>query len=219
LWLACALLGGACQETTVVASTCVDQECPELPECRGAIQQYPDLCTKEVGYGTCNDAVFPNDNAVCEGCFELLERLDIESPLGPCACTYCGVQMLGCVASVETGEPDADPIRDRLCQQILECAWANGCEGSACYCGEGVRRETCLKNANEGRLLGPCATLIQNAAECAPGELQGNCVHAEQARWDSVIARATEVALCVSGDAILQADPIVLETEVVPMCK
>ena len=209
----------ACGETTVVASTCEGTACAELPDCRGALQQYPDLCSKDAGAGSCYGATLPSDNVICESCYDLLERRDIESPLGPCACTYCGVQMMACIASTETGEPDPDPMRDDLCQQIVECAWANGCVGSDCYCGQGVGRDACLKNANEGRLLGPCATLIQNSARCGPTELAGNCVGAEQARWNSVIARATDVARCVSGDPILQADPIRLETEVVPMCK
>lgn len=203
----------------MVGSTCVDGLCGELPSCSSSIQQYPDLCQKDAGAGTCYGATLPEDDVICDGCFDLLDRLNIEAPLGRCACTYCGVQMMACIASTETGEPTADSDRDEQCQQIVECAWANGCVGSDCYCGKGVSRDTCLKNANEGKLLGPCATMIQNAANCGPTDLPGNCVGAEQIRWNSVIARATEVARCVSGDPILQADPIRIETKVEPMCR
>lgn len=142
----------------------------------------------------------------------MLDELEIGSPLGPCACTYCGLQLKACFESAET-EPNGKSKRDRLCRGIVECAWSTGCTGSDCYCGKDVDRDTCLKNANEGLLLGPCATVIQNAADCSPELLPGNCVFGIQLLKDSVLDRATEVAKCVSGDRLLQGDVIV------PKCK
>jgi hypothetical protein len=126
--------------------------------------------------------------------------------------TYCALQLTACFASAET-EPDGDRERDMLCRAIVECGWAAGCRGSECYCGEGVNRDTCLKNANEGRAQGKCAELIQQAAGCKRNEPPGSCVFARQFTPDGVLERATDLAKCVSGDPHLPSFTIE------PMCR
>jgi hypothetical protein len=163
--------------------------------------------------GTCNGVELPGDTEICNDCYQMLTDLEIGSSLGPCACAYCGVQLMDCFASADRDPINGDWMRDRSCRAIIECAWSVGCAGADCYCGEDVDRDTCLKNANEGRFLGPCATVIQNSVQCTPDQLPGNCVFGEQLRFDSVLDRATEVAKCVSGDRLQQGEKIV------PMCR
>jgi hypothetical protein len=104
--------------------------------------------------------------------------------------------------------------RDQLCKAMVECGWAAGCGGSDCYCGEGVNRDVCLKDANEGRpLKGPCAEVIQAAAKCPADKPRGACVLGEQLTPGSAHDRATEVAKCVSGDPLLQG------TVIEPKCR
>lgn len=200
----------ACGQTTVVASACASGECEELPNCSAAEQQYPERCDRDAGL--CHDVPVASDAVICDGCYEMLDRLNIGSPIAPCACTYCGLQLTACFASADS-EEDGDTHRDTLCQAIVECAWANGCAGSDCYCGAGVERDTCLKNANEGRSEGPCAQVIQAAAECKRNEPPGSCVFGRQLTPDNVLDRATDVAKCVSGDPTLQG------REIVPKCR
>lgn len=216
------LASSSCDETTVIGSTCEGQACPELPDCVASVQQYPYSCDK--ASRMCLGVEVSPDNILCESCYNMLDRLNVDSPLGPCACTYCGVQLTACFASAET-EEDGDPDRDDVCQAIVQCAWFHGCVGSDCYCGAGVGREECLKNDAEGRPQGPCASLIRDAFVCEPNEARASCLLRNQVRSEMVIWRASEVAKCVSGDPLLQGEQIVadgplLHGEVVtPMCR
>jgi hypothetical protein len=201
----CALASPGCAPTTVVGSTCAEDSCPELPSCSESVQQFPERCDKDAGI--CHDVTVATDEVVCESCYDMVERLKVGSPLAPCACTYCGLQLTACFASAQT-EPNGDPRRDQLCQAIVECGWAAGCAGSDCYCGTDVDRDTCLKDANDGRSRGPCAGVIQAAAMCEPSELPGTCVFSRQLTPNSLLDRATDVAKCVSGDPLLQGPVI-----------
>jgi hypothetical protein len=207
---ACLLCSSACIRKAVVGSTCDGEGCPVLPECSEAVQQLPESCDRDAG--TCSDFVVERDDVACDACYDMIDRLNVGSPVASCGCTYCAVQLTACFNSAET-EENGDPERDQLCQAMVECGWAAGCAGSDCYCGEGVDRDTCLKNANEERFLGACAAVIQSAATCAEGELPGNCVLGHQLRANTAHARATEVAKCVSGDPLLQG--LVIE----PKCR
>jgi hypothetical protein len=200
-----ACIASACGPTTVVASTCASGDCKDLSSCSASEQQYPESCDRDAGI--CHDVPVASDEVVCTDCYAMLEQLNIGSPVAPCGCTYCGLQLTGCFASADT-EEDGDAERDTLCQAIVECGWANGCAGSDCYCGAGVDRDTCLKNANEGRSMGPCAGVIQAAAKCKRNEPPGSCVFGRQLTPNSVLDRATDVAKCVSGDPLLQGRAI-----------
>lgn len=199
--IACLIGSGACVRKAVVGSTCAGGDCPPVPACDEAEQQLPESCDRDAG--TCPNVVVERDDDACDACYAMIDRLDVGSPVARCGCTYCAVQLTACFASAET-EPDGDPERDQLCQAMVECGWAAGCAGSDCYCGEGVDRDTCLKNANEGRFLGACAAVIQSAAQCPEDEPAGNCVLGRQLMPGSAHDRATEVAKCVSGDPLLQ---------------
>jgi hypothetical protein len=199
--LACLVCSGACVRKAVVGSSCESGDCPSALECDEAEQQLPESCDRDAG--TCPNVEVERDDVACDGCFEMIDRLKVGSPVARCGCAYCAVQLTACFASEET-EEDGDPERDQLCQAMVECGWAAGCKGSDCYCGEGVDRDTCLKNANEGRFLGACAMVIQNAAKCPEDEPAGNCVLGRQLMPGSAHDRATEVSKCVSGDPLLQ---------------
>jgi len=203
--LAGLLLLGACTRTAVVGSTCEGAGCGEAPECSAAEQQLPESCDTDAGL--CHGLPVERDEVACDECYEMLERHNVGSSVARCGCTYCAVQLTACFASAET-EADGDAKRDQLCQAMVECGWAAGCAGSACYCGEGVDRDTCLKNAREGRTPGLCAEVIKAAAECPPDEPPGNCLLARQLTPGSAHDRATEVSRCVSGDPILQGPVI-----------
>jgi len=200
----CVALSSACIRTAVVGSTCEGEGCPKDLECSASEQQLPESCDRDAG--VCGDAAIESEVA-CDACFEMIDQHNVGSPVARCGCTYCAVQLTACFASAET-EPDGDLERDQLCQAMVECGWAAGCAGSNCYCGEGVDRDTCLKNANEDLFLGACAAVIQAAAECPEGEPAGNCVLAQQLMPGSAHDRATEVAKCVSGDPLLQGSVI-----------
>jgi hypothetical protein len=198
-------MSSACDRRAVLASTCNGGTCPKLPGCDAAQQQFPETCDQDAGL--CHGVLVESDEVICDRCYDLLDRRNIGSPLGPCACTYCGLQLTACFASAET-ELDGDPTRDRHCQAIVECAWSVGCAGSDCYCGVGVDRDTCLKNANEGKAGGPCAPLIEAAVECESDAFPGACVLSFQVRRDTVLHRVSELAECVSGDPLMQASII-----------
>lgn len=204
------LCSSACIRKAVVGSTCEGEGCPAQLECNAAEQQLPESCDRDAG--TCEHVEVQPDEEACDACYDMIDRLDVGSPIAKCGCTYCAVQLTACFNSAET-EENGDPERDQLCQAMVECGWAAGCAGSDCYCGEGVDRDTCLKNANEGHFVGACAAVIQSAASCAKGEMAGNCVLAHQLRANTAHARATEVAKCVSGDPLLQG--LVIE----PKCR
>lgn len=203
--LVCSIWSSACIRTAVVGSTCSGDGCPKVEECNVAEQQLPESCDRDAG--TCPNVVVERDDVACDGCYEMIDRLAVGSPVARCGCTYCAVQLTACFASADT-EEDGDPERDQLCQAMVECGWAAGCAGSDCYCGEGVDRDTCLKNANEGRFLGACAAVIQNAANCPEDEPAGNCVLGRQLMPGTAHDRATDVAKCVSGDPLLQGPVI-----------
>ena len=196
------ILCTGCVRTIVVGSECDSEGCPATLECSASEQQLPEDC--EADAGVCHDVPIERDDVACDACYAMLDRHNVGSSLGPCACTYCAVQITACFASAETDPNGGDPERDQLCQAMVECGWAAGCRGSDCYCGEGVDRDTCLKNANEGRFLGACANVIQAAARCPPGEPAGSCVLGQQLMRGTAHDRATEVAKCVSGDPLLQ---------------
>lgn len=200
--LACMLASHACNSTTVVGSTCKGEGCPAPQDCSSAEQQFPEICDKDAS--TCRGVAVESDEIVCDSCYDMIERLEIGSPVAPCACTYCALQLSACFDSAETEAEGGDPTRDQLCRAVVECGWAVGCRGSDCYCGEGVDRDTCLKNANEGRSQGACASVIQAAAKCADHEPAGTCVFGRQLSTNSLLDRATDVAKCVSGDPLLQ---------------
>lgn len=210
--IACLLVSSGCIRTAVVGSTCDGGECPELAECTEAKQQLPEGCDRDAS--TCKGLDVEPDEVACGACYGMIDRLDVGSPIAKCGCTYCAVQLTACFdsASTEDGGLVARE-RDQLCQAMVECGWAAGCAGSDCYCGEGVDRDTCLKNADEGRLLGACAAVIQSAANCPPGEKAGACVLGRQLMPGSAHDRATEVAKCVSGDPLLQG------TVIKPQCR
>lgn len=210
--LACLLSSSACTRTTVVASTCEGEGCLEEPECSAAEQQLPENCTDRDA-GLCfGERVESDDEVACEACYEMISRHNVGAAVARCGCTYCAVQLTACFASAET-EANGDSMRDRLCQAMVECGWAAGCAGSDCYCGEGIDRDTCLKNANEGRFLGACADVIQAAASCPEDEPAGSCVLGRQLMFGSAHDRATEVSKCVSGD------PLVQGTLIEPKCQ
>ena len=179
---------------------------PHLPDCSGAKEQFPESCSQQTRQ--CHGTTVKNDKAVCDSCYDMLDRLNIGSPIAPCACTYCALQLSACFESAKR-EPDAgDSFRDQRCQAIVECGWAAGCAGSDCYCGTGVDRDTCLKNANAGHAGGPCAGVIEAAAMCDRDAQPGECVFRNQLMADSVTDRATDVAKCVTGDPVLQGPVI-----------
>ena len=196
----------------VIASTCVGQACPELPCCpsrasaAGGQQTSREL---RPGRGPVRPRV--DDEATCEDCYGMLDRLDVDSPLGPCACSYCALQLTACFASAAT-EINGDEARDQHCRAIVECGWSVGCTGSDCYCGVGVDRDTGLKNANEGRALGPCAYEIEAGSDCQQDDLRGVCVLSDQIRRGTVLHRAAVAASCIDGDPLSQGN-------VVPKCR
>jgi hypothetical protein len=210
------LMSSACGETTVVGSTCQAGTCPELPECRAAEQQYPVECSKETRTCVGGDQ-FGTDEDECNGCYLMLDEVNVDSPLGPCACTYCGIQLQRCFAS-----GDAD--RDRLCIDIVRCAWHSGCVGIDCYCGEGVVFDECFSDTGGGP-KGPCAPLIERALECSPTQSHYACVAWAYNTWDVALGRVAGVSHCVSGNPITQGDRIleggtVLEGQaIVPKCR
>jgi hypothetical protein len=210
--LAGLFLSSACVRKTLVASTCTEKACADVPECSAAEQQLPETCDDDAG--SCFDIEVQSDELACEACYDIIDRKNVESPVAKCGCTYCALQLTACFASAETEAGGGDAERDRLCQAMVECGWALGCAGSDCYCGKGVSRDTCLRDANEGRPLeGACAGVIQSAAKCPEGSAAGACTLGRQLMFDSAHYRATEVAKCVSGDPLLQG--LVIE----PKCR
>jgi hypothetical protein len=210
--LACLFSSTGCVRKVIVASTCTGETCPDTPECSGAEQQLPESCDDDAG--SCYDIEVQSDEGACESCYDIIERKNVGSPVAECGCTYCAVQLTACFASAETEAGGGDAERDRLCQAMVECGWAAGCAGSDCYCGEGVDRDTCLKDANEGLpLKGACAEVIQAAAKCPPDMKPGACVLGRQLTLGSAHDRATQVAKCVSGDPLLQGP------EIEPKCR
>ena len=155
----------------------------------------------------CNGTpIASDDEFACVECTVRNKDLHVDpSPLASCACAHCAVQVAGCFVSA-LYEPDGDSRRDAACRKIVECGWASRCAGSDCYCGDGVGGETCLTMANAGNAKGPCAGLIERVSGCAGASLPGNCVLLQQQTPNSVLARATAVALCVTGDPLFKPD-------------
>jgi hypothetical protein len=196
-YLALLALACSCDVATSIGNACPGGVCREPPDCSGADQQFPDGCD---GKGrTCHLADVPDDEAVCGSCMSVLDELNIGAAVGPCACTYCAVQLRSCFESA-IYEPTGDAQRDADCLKVIECGWANDCAGSECYCGAGVERDTCLREANEGNAQGPCAELIEAVVECDPEKPIGSCIFANQQTGGTVLNRAADVSLCVRGD-------------------
>jgi hypothetical protein len=194
-------LAFGCQVRTSLGSTCPGESCPpQQMICEHAEQQFPDGCDERTR--TCHRAEVPPDDQACDTCMQTLERLNIGAAIAPCGCHYCAVQLRACFESADY-EPAGDADRDEDCRKIVECGWAYECEGSDCYCGYGVDRDTCLRDANDGGAKGPCAALIDTLIPCEPGTPQGTCIFANQQTGGSVLNRATDVALCVTGDPLL----------------
>jgi hypothetical protein len=200
-----AVLACACAVPTSLGNACPGGVCPDTASCQGSSQQYPDNCSRKGR--TCHRAPVPADEAACQSCMGTLSRLNIGADVGPCACTYCAVQLRSCFESAEF-EPEGDARRDADCRKIVECGWANDCAGSDCYCGHGVDRDTCLRQGNAGEAAGPCAALIEALVECDPDTPKGTCIFANQQTGGSVLQRGTDVALCVTGDPLLPTELI-----------
>ncbi|HMI91282.1 MAG TPA: hypothetical protein VK509_07960 [Polyangiales bacterium] len=211
--LVLAVLACGCEVPTSIGNACPGGVCADTDNCGIASQQFPDNCNRKAR--TCHQAEVPPDVTACDSCMGTLARLNIGADVGPCACTYCAVQLRGCFESAEY-ELHGDSRRDADCRKIVECGWANDCASSDCYCGHGVDRDTCLREANAGNAAGPCAALIEALVECEPDVPLGTCIFANQQTGDSVLQRATEVGLCVTGDPLLPTELIEAKCPLVP---
>jgi hypothetical protein len=198
-------LAPGCDVRTSIGSTCANGKCARAVECNQSQQQFPDGCSKSTHM--CHRAAVEPDPQVCGSCMQTLDRLHIGAAIAPCACTFCAVQLRGCFESADY-EPNGDPQRDADCRKIVECGWANDCAGSDCYCGFNVDRDTCLRDANAGHARGPCAELIEALVECDPDTPKGTCIFANQQTLGAVLNRATDIALCVTGDPLLPSHTI-----------
>ena len=82
-----------------VGSTCAGEGCPDLPDCSGAKEQFPESCSQQTRQ--CHGTTVKSDKAVCDSCYDMLDRLNIGSPIAPCACTYCALQLSACFESAK----------------------------------------------------------------------------------------------------------------------
>ncbi len=198
----------ACEQKTQVGSNCPEAGCPKPVSCNQASQQLPEGCTADdAGTRICNGAMFGDDRSACEKCKATDVLLQVDpTPIATCACAHCAAQVAACFDSAST-EPDGDVDRDSACRAIVECGWAFQCAGSDCYCGEGVGRQTCLEEANTHLPKGACADLITRLSHCGTSDKPGYCVLNQQQTAGSLLARATAVAVCVTGDPLLPEHP------------
>jgi hypothetical protein len=199
LWLL--VLIGACDPKTV-AWECPNADCAPLV-CDDAKQRRPDACDG----GSCSafDSRFDHDEQACEECGS--RNIASGVPRGPqmqCACQHCAIQLMACRESAAFEHGGGDSARDNDCNAMIDCALANACSGTECYCGKGVDEVTCLANANKGRPLGPCAKTIIAAAHCPKGMNPGDCVLSQRLDPDTAIGRAIAVSNCTTGDPILK---------------
>jgi hypothetical protein len=189
----------ACTTVTQLGNDCEAGICMPLSSCDMASQQLPPSCD---GMRNCAGAEIPEDTLACDNCIATNDELHIVNrPIVKCACAHCAAQLVACFDSAAQ-ETDGDRTRDNFCRQIVECGWAAKCVGSDCFCGTGVDRVTCLTQAT-----GPCRRLILEASQCAGApDGEGYCALAAQADHSTAVGRASEVALCVTGDPLVTSD-------------
>jgi hypothetical protein len=78
--------------------------------------------------------------------------LEAQTDCTRCACAWCTTLVLDCFVS-------GDAARDTACRTIVDCARANSCSNTDCYCGDPPISDTCATMAQ-----GPCVAEIQDAA-------------------------------------------------------
>jgi hypothetical protein len=106
-----------------------------------------------------------------------------------CGCNSCSSQLKACydATDVATAGPAAGTSRGTLCGAVVDCAKANGCSGSACYCGSASTISCATGGAN-----GPCKTQIERAAETtSPITIQSR-----QTNTSFAIGRSNAVSEC-----------------------
>jgi hypothetical protein len=153
--------------------------------------------------------VIPDDEQACNECLLTNQRLHVKnSAMVRCGCAHCAAQFIACFDS-KARKDGGDLDRDNDCRQIVECGWAEKCSGSDCFCGVGVDRVTCLQQANAGNAKGPCADLILDKSHCRGSPLgEGECVLNAQNNHNTAISRASDVALCGTGDPLSYVEGI-----------
>jgi hypothetical protein len=159
--------------------------------CAGSMQNLPPDC---VTTRMCNGVAVPEDSAACTECLDTAAMLgQTQTPLTECACSNCAVHLAACFQSA-TREQNGDAARDAACRTVVECAQAQGCAGTDCYCGTGVDLIACA----EAPAQGPCAQEIATAAGC--DLIDALCVAAAQVDPATALGRANAVSLCTFGN-------------------
>ena len=193
-------MSSACARRAVVASTCVDGTCPKVPGCEESEQQLPETCDQE--RGLCHGVPVPSDEIVCEDCYDLLDRLNVGSPLGPCACTYCGLQISAASRAPRPSQRRSGPRRAMPGAHRVRLVKRLRGQRVLLRSGVGIGH-TCLRR-KRGQGARACSQADPSVGRVRPDDFPANLRIYDQLIRDSVIERATEVAKCVSGDPHIQ---------------
>ena len=175
--------------------------------CSAAKQELPVDCRNATR--TCSGGiVIAPDQRACSECGLTNERLGVKNtPIAACACAHCAAQIAACFDSAKT-DPDGG-ARDALCQS-----------DRGMWLGEPMCRRRMLLR----RRRRPCHLLAGRKQWASARAVRqddrrrrthagrntmtsasiGDCVLGNQLTDDSILARATAVAQCVTGDPLLR---------------
>lgn len=172
----------ACKHTPITSLQNNDGCCPAgadansdsdcTPRCGNGVREGTEACDGGTGCDAACQLTLTDTQVMCR---DTIASNDCER----CECMQCTDAMIACSAS-------GDASRDAKCTAVEDCAIAERCSGSACYCGDSSRVE-CGFRSN-----GPCKSVIEEAT----GTSSASEIENQGLDPDTALGRAVKLGEC-----------------------